>query len=190
MDLDDGGGQLFGEGAAAHVQRRANLIAQHRRALIDHVKRILWCTEDAEDVVQETCIRLLRVHDLWRGERQARALLYRIATNLALDELRRRRACRHSMHQPCESLDLVGEGPQPDEIVDRHIIRVAITQALASLPPRYQTVLHLHVHAEMSYRAIARQLGISTKTVERDISGARALCQDRIGRSLALAATA
>jgi DNA-directed RNA polymerase specialized sigma24 family protein len=52
------------------------LIEQHRTALLSHVKRILGCSEDAEDVVQETCVRLLRVRDFWRGERQVRAFLF------------------------------------------------------------------------------------------------------------------
>jgi RNA polymerase sigma-70 factor (ECF subfamily) len=112
-----------------------------------------------------------------------RAFLFKIATNLALDELRRRKSSRQSMHLPCDSLELAGEGLQPDEVVDCGITTAVISRALSSLPPRHRTVFHLHVEAEMSYRAIARRLGISTKTVERDISGARALCQERLGRS-------
>ncbi|HWK48539.1 MAG TPA: sigma-70 family RNA polymerase sigma factor, partial [Steroidobacter sp.] len=68
----------------------------------------------------------------------------------------------------------------PEEIVDRCIALEVITSALSSLPPRYRQVFSLHVDEEMSYRAIARQLGISTKTVERDMSGAQELCQDRL----------
>jgi RNA polymerase sigma-70 factor (ECF subfamily) len=169
------------EPATSHMQRLVQLIGMHRSALLNHVKRILLCAEDAEDVVQETCVRLLRVHDLWRGERQVRAFLFKIATNLARDELRRRRSCRHSMHLPYDTMDLVGDELQPDEIVDRHMANEAIADALLSLPPRYRQVFNLHVDAEMSYRAIARQLGISTKTVERDMSGARELCLDRLG---------
>lgn len=171
----------YGDAAPSHMKRLVQLITLHRSALLNHVKRILLCAEDAEDVVQETCVRLLRVHDLWRGERQVRAFLFKIATNLARDELRRRRSCRHSMHLPYDTVDLIGEGLQPDEIVDRHIASEAISDALLSLPPRYQQVFNLHIESEMSYRAIAKQLGISTKTVERDMCGAKELCLDRLG---------
>jgi RNA polymerase sigma factor (sigma-70 family) len=57
----------------------------------------------------------------------------------------------------------------------------AIARALRILPPRYRQVFRLHVDAQMSYRAISRHLGISTKTVERDICGAREFCRHRLG---------
>jgi RNA polymerase sigma-70 factor (ECF subfamily) len=165
---------------AIQTRRLIDLIGIHRVSLLKYVKRILTCAEDAEDVVQETCVRLMRVRDLWRGEREVRAFLFKIATNLARDELRRRKTRCHGMHLPYDSLDLVGEDQQPDEIVDRFNAMEVIARAITSLPPRYREVFALHVDGEMSYRAIARQLGISTKTVERDMSGAQELCQDRL----------
>ncbi len=162
------------------ARRLIGLIALHRASLLKYVKRILTCAEDAEDVVQETCVRLLRVQDLWRSEREVRSFLFKIATNLARDELRRRKTRCHGMHLPFDTMDLVGDDQQPDEIVDRVIAMEVIARALTSLPARYREVFALHVDGEMSYRAIARRLGISTKTVERDMSGAQALCHDRL----------
>jgi RNA polymerase sigma-70 factor (ECF subfamily) len=167
-------------GRTSDLRRVEQLVAQHRSALVGHVRRILGRAEDAEDVVQDMCIRLLRVHDFWRGERQVRAFLFKIATNLARDELRRRRACAYGAHFPYDTMDLVSEGLQPEEIVERHLAREAIARALRILPPRYRTVFALHVDAQMSYRAISKYLGISTKTVERDICGAREFCRYRL----------
>jgi RNA polymerase sigma-70 factor (ECF subfamily) len=167
--------------SSAAALRLVQLVAQYRGALVGHVKRILGCAEDAEDVVQETCVRLMRARDFWRGERQVRAFLYTIATNLARDELRRRRACAYEAHFPHDSLDLVGGGPQPDEIVDRSSTLEAVSQALLCLPPRHREVFHLHIEAQLSYRAISKKLGISAKTVERDMCGAREFCQERLG---------
>src|ERR1700690_2129004 len=171
-----------GVGARARDLRLVEqLVTQHRPALIGHVKRILGRAEDAEDVVQDMCIRLMRVQDFWRGERQVRAFLFKIATNLARDELRRRRACAYAAHFPYDTMELVSEGQQPEEIVEQHLAMRAIGRALRILPPRYRKVFTLHVEAQMSYRAISRQLGISTKTVERDICGAREFCRYRLG---------
>jgi RNA polymerase sigma factor (sigma-70 family) len=156
------------------------LIAQHRTALVSHVKRILGRSEDAEDVVQETCVRLLRVRDFWRGERQVRAFLFKIATNLARDELRRRRACFYGAHIPIDGLNIPGDALQPDALVDGHLAVEAVGHALRSLPPRLREVFNLHVGSQLSYRAIAKRLGISAKTVERDMCGARQLCQERL----------
>ena len=160
--------------------RLVQLVTQHRPSLLNYVKRMLRCAEDAEDVVQETFVRLLRGSDLWRGEREVRSLLFTIAANLARDELRRRRARGFGMHVPFDSIDLVGDELQPEELVDRHMAWEAIVNALRSLPPRYREVFRLHVEGQMSYRAIAKRLGVSTKTVERDMSGAHELCHDRL----------
>jgi RNA polymerase sigma-70 factor (ECF subfamily) len=156
------------------------LIEQHRGALLKHVKRILGCSEDAEDVVQDTCVRLMRARDFWRGEHQVRGFLFKIATNLARDELRRRRSSSASSHFPHDSVELPGDGPQPDELVERHSTVQAIAHALSTLPPRYREVFNLHIECDLSYRAISKRLGISTKTVERDMSGAREYCLDRL----------
>ncbi|MBB6096463.1 RNA polymerase sigma-70 factor (ECF subfamily) [Povalibacter uvarum] len=166
-----------------HLSRLIEVIGLHRAALLKYVRRILLSEQDAEDVVQETSIRLLRVQDLWRGEREVRALLFKIATNLARDELRRRKARCQTMHMSYESIDIVADAEQPDHTVDRVQAMEVISSTLSTLPARYQQVFSLHIDAEMSYRAIARQLGISTKTVERDMCGAQELCQDRLNNA-------
>jgi RNA polymerase sigma factor (sigma-70 family) len=163
-----------------HRRRLVELIELHRGALLKYIKRMLASREDAEDVVQEACIRLLRVRDLWRSEREARAVLYTIATNVARDEMRRRKTRCHGQHHSYETVELVAEHDHIDEVIDRSIVQDVISKTLVRLPQRYREVFTLHVEEHMSYRAIARQLGISTKTVERDLSGVHALCRDRL----------
>jgi RNA polymerase sigma-70 factor (ECF subfamily) len=167
------------DGSGPHV-RLVLLIGRYRAGLLKHVKRILGCSEDAEDVVQETCVRLMKARDFWRGEHQVRGFLFKIATNLARDELRRRRSSSASSHFSYEFVELPSDGLQPDEIVDRHTTLQAINHALSTLPPRHREVFTLHIEFDLSYRAISKRLGISTKTVERDMSGAREYCLDRL----------
>jgi RNA polymerase sigma-70 factor (ECF subfamily) len=180
FDSAANGVELADCAAVSEAKCVVRLIEQHRTALVSHVKRILGCSGDAEDVVQETCVRLMRVRDFWRGERQVRAFLFKIATNLARDELRRRRACFYGAHVPFDGLNIPGDALQPDELVDGHLAMAAVGHALRSLPPRHREVFNLHIVAQLSYRAIAKRLGISAKTVERDMSSARELCQERL----------
>ncbi|MEP7311227.1 MAG: RNA polymerase sigma factor [Pseudomonadota bacterium] len=167
-------------GTGRQTQRLTELIGLHRTALLKYVKRILNSQEDAEDVVQETYMRLLRISDLWRGEREVRAFLFKIATNLARDELRRRKSRGYGMHMPYDSIELAGENQPVEEVIDHNTATEVIARTLSSLPPRYSVVFKLHVESYMSYREIARHLGISTKTVERDMCGAQELCHDRL----------
>ena len=179
FDLEDAEGDAPRQADARQQRRLIELIGLHRPALLKYVRRMLVSAEDAEDVVQESCIRLLRVRDLWRSEREARAVLFKIATNLARDEMRRRKTRRHGQHQPYETVELVAEQEQVEQTLDLDIARDIISQTLRRLPSRYREVFSLHVEGHLSYRAIARQLGVSTKTVERDMSGVHELCMDR-----------
>ena len=56
------------------------LINQLRAPLLQRLARMLGTREDAEDVLQEACMKLLRVEDLWAGEHHARAFFIKIAT--------------------------------------------------------------------------------------------------------------
>src|SRR5580698_5467423 len=69
-------------------QRMLNLLHVNRPSLLAYLKRMRLTNEDAEDVLQETCIRLLSAPQSWRGERSAFGFIYKIAGNLARDELR------------------------------------------------------------------------------------------------------
>lgn len=162
---------------AALVQQ---LFADHRAALLRYLTRLLSSSEDAEELVQETYIRLLKVEHLDQLDDQVRRFLFKIATNLARDRFRQRKAHSFSSHVPCEMDELMGEEASPDEIADWDAGMQVIKQVLLDLPPRYRQVFLLHVTENMSYRAIAQRLGVSTKTVERDIAMVLELCQGRL----------
>src|SRR6478672_554593 len=66
------------------------LAARHRRELHVHCYRMLASFEEAEDAVQETLLRAWRARETFAGGPNARAWLYRIATNACLDALKRR----------------------------------------------------------------------------------------------------
>jgi RNA polymerase sigma-70 factor (TIGR02960 family) len=131
----------------------ARLAERHRRELHVHCYRMLASFDEAEDAVQETMLRAWRGRDSFDGGPLLRAWLYRIATNVCLDLLRR------SSRRP-QSLDLLAEvpwlqpypdrlldevapaGDQPDEVaIGRETIELAFLAALAVLPPRQRATL-------------------------------------------------
>src|ERR1043165_8578159 len=67
------------------------LIDPHRRELLVHCYRILGSFEDAEDMLQETLVRVWKHLDAFEGRSSLRAWLYKIATNSCLDALDSRR---------------------------------------------------------------------------------------------------
>jgi RNA polymerase sigma-70 factor (ECF subfamily) len=132
-------------------------------------------------VVQETWIRLLKIQHLERLEGDAeRRFVFKIALNLARDRFRQRKSRAHDSHVPYDLLDLIGEDESPEEIIDWNAGIQVLRQALLDLPPRHRRVFLLHVTQNMSYRAIARSLQVSTKTVQRDLAMVLELCQSRL----------
>jgi RNA polymerase sigma factor CnrH len=157
----------------------ARLFAAHRTPLLQYLKRLLGSSEDAEEIVQETYIRLLKFEDLGQLDSEVRRFLFRIATNLARDRFRQRKARAYDAHVPYE-VELEGHGEAPEEIIDWDTGMAVLKQALLDLPPRHRQVFLLHVTENMSYRTIAKHLGVSTKTVERDLAMVLELCQSRL----------
>jgi RNA polymerase sigma factor (sigma-70 family) len=125
----------------------AELTEPHRRELHIHCYRMLASFEEAEDAVQETFLRAWRHRDSFDGSSLFRAWLYRIATNVCLDTLR-----RHSRHltamqsfaevpwlqpYPDRLLDEVAPShEQPDAVViERETIELAFIAACRSCRP-------------------------------------------------------
>jgi RNA polymerase sigma-70 factor (TIGR02960 family) len=130
----------------------AELAERHRRELHVHCYRMLASFEEAEDAVQETLLRAWRSRDSFEGS-LIRAWLYKIATNVCLDMLRRssrRLATVHNFSEvpwlqpyPDALLDEVAPSDdQPDEvIVERETIELAFLAAMQVLPPRQRAAL-------------------------------------------------
>jgi RNA polymerase sigma-70 factor (TIGR02960 family) len=130
----------------------AELAERHRRELHVHCYRMLASFEEAEDAVQETLLRAWRSRDSFEGS-LLRAWLYKIATNVCLDMLRRssrRLATVHNFSEvpwlqpyPDALLDEVAPSDdQPDEvIVERETIELAFLAAMQVLPPRQRAAL-------------------------------------------------
>ncbi len=131
----------------------AALTERHRRELHVHCYRMLASFDDAEDAVQETFLRAWRGRDRFDGSTLFRAWLYRIATNVCLDLLRRRSRRPTTLHSfaevpwlqpyPDRLLDEIApRDDQPDAVVvEQETIELAFLAALQVLPPRQRAAL-------------------------------------------------
>jgi RNA polymerase sigma-70 factor (ECF subfamily) len=131
----------------------ADLTQRHRRELHVHCYRMLASFDEAEDAVQETMLRAWRGRATFDGSAQFRAWLYRIATNVCLDLLRRRSRQVSKLESfaelpwlqpyPDRLLDeIAASDEQPDAvIVERETIELAFLAAMQVLPPRQRAAL-------------------------------------------------
>ena len=161
--------------------------AAFRRELHVHSYRMLGNFDEAEDAVQETYLRAWRGRESFDGSAALRAWLYRIATNVCLDAIRR--ANRRPLGR---SLDSIGEvswiGPYPDRLLDelappedepdtvvvaRETIELAFLAAVQLLPPRQRAVLILRDVLDWSARETAGLLDMSVAAVNSALQRAR-----------------
>ena len=170
--------------SASNADRRAALIAtlftRYRRSLLWHLMRLIRNRDDAEDIAQEAFMRLLGVPHLEAS--RARNYLFATATNIARDTYRRRRARAGRAHVPLDDLQLEAIDPKPERLIDAERGCGIVDGALRDLPSRSRQAFVLYVHEQMTYERIALVLGVSKKTIERDVALTVALCRSRLAR--------
>lgn len=136
------------------------MVEAYAEPLYWHLRRMVVLHEEAEDLLQEVWIKVFSSLDGYRGDGDGlRAWCYRIATNAALDRLRRRYRWRFV------TLDKVGHallqefaheaGDSAESIEGR------FQQALLTLPTKQRLVFNLRYYDELAYREISRITGIS-----------------------------
>jgi RNA polymerase sigma-70 factor (TIGR02960 family) len=170
----------------------AELAQRHRRELHVHCYRMLASFDDAEDAVQEALLRAWRGRDSFDGSALFRAWLYRIATNVCLDVLRRR---SRRVTAPGSFAEIPWLQPYPDELLDeaapskdqpdavvveRETIELAFLAALQVLPPRQRAALIARDVLGWPAVDTASLLETSVAAANSALQRARATMQDHL----------
>ena len=125
------------------------------------------CRADAEDVMQEVFLRLMKAKPVFDSEAHAKAWLLRVASNCASDLFRlpwRKR-----------------EGPLEDNLSAPEAPETGgVTQAVLSLPAKYRAVIHLHYFEGLSVSEMAQTLQLPEGTVKSQLSRGRDLLRDML----------
>lgn len=163
-----------------HASRIDRLIEQYRQPLYWYIRRMVVTHEDAEDVLQETFIRIhTHLHEL-RDDEAERPWVYRIATNEALQWLR----AKH------EFLSLDDEDAAPlintmladpyTDLGDRLVL--LFQEAVLSLPTTQRTVFNLRYYDELPYEEIAEIMGSSVAAAKTNYHYAKEKISDYVKR--------
>ncbi|MER3427045.1 MAG: RNA polymerase subunit sigma-24 [Pyrinomonas sp.] len=167
----------------------AELVRRYRHPITNYVYRLTNDYDLAVDIAQETFLRVYGALARYHTDYAFSTYIYRIATNLAISELRRRKRRKlvsltaifrsHKGDEESE-IDPADSGPLPDATLIAAERQRAVARAIATLPEKYRVPLILRDLEERGYEEIATILRVSEGTVKSRISRARALLRDKL----------
>ena len=129
-----------------------------------HIRRMVISHEDAEDVLQETFIRIFRAMDDFRQESSLTTWVYRIATNECIRFLNRKKeqaVSTEEVHDELMSKLMASEYVDYDNAME-----VKFQQAILSLPEKQRLVFNLRYYDELKYEEISRITDTKVETLK------------------------
>jgi RNA polymerase sigma-70 factor (ECF subfamily) len=159
------------------------LIRRSERPVFSLIYRMVRDRELAEDLAQDTFIKVLNHIDRYRPEFKLSSWLFKIANNVAIDHLRRRQldtvsidGSPHAQTQDAieaTSFDVVGQQESALDEMEARELGGAIERAIATLRPEYRSCIMLRHVEGRSYEEIAATLDLPLGTVKTYIHRAR-----------------
>lgn len=160
------------------------MLERYYRELLNYFARQLKDRDGAADVVQEAYARVLTVQQAGQAIREPRALLYRTARNIVIDQQ------RHQAVSEAEGQEALDELPapaihQPEQAYAAHQRASQLVDVIEALPPRCREAFVLHKFEGLSHAEVAERMGISRNMVERHVMLAVLACRKHRDAALA-----
>ena len=147
------------------------LVRRHQDRIYRHLLNLTGSREEALELAQQAFIEAWQALPNWVPNAQFHTWLYRIASNAAIDVLRRRKVVRFVPLD--DDYDAPADQPGPEaQLQARQSLR-ALDAALARLPPQQREIVLLREVEGLSYAELAATLGIDEGTVKSRLARAR-----------------
>jgi RNA polymerase sigma-70 factor (ECF subfamily) len=178
--------QLITQAQSGDKRAISQIVTKYSPRIYAIAFRLMQNQEDAEDVLQETFIIMLNKLDTFQGKSTLYTWLYRVATNVALGKLRKKKNIDNSMtsdsieFENISSLELADWPEHLEEKFDEIGFRKCLDKAIEELPDHYRTVFILRDLEGHSTRNTAKILGISEANVKVRLMRARLYLRDQM----------
>ncbi len=173
------------------------IVRRHQKPLINFIARFTGDRDNAEDLAQDTFIRIFKAADRYKpGRAQFTTWMYFIARNLCKNEIRNRgRRNRYRVDNVItneqtsngneDQIDLIATAPadasfQPEVAIERKELYGATQKAIAELPEKYRFPLILRDIQGFSYEEISKILELPNGTTKSRINRARLMLKDKL----------
>lgn len=154
------------------------LFARHTRSVINFAYRFVRDRQVAEEMAQEIFLRVYEGAARYQVQSRFSTWLYRIATNVCLNEIRKPRF--RAIHEPLASgperdsvIQVAEPGSGPHRLLERQAMVRVIREALDSIPEKQRTAFILNKYQEFSYAEVAEIMKTSEKAIKSLIHRAR-----------------
>jgi RNA polymerase sigma-70 factor (ECF subfamily) len=168
----------------------ASLVRTHQSAVFNIAYRLAGDREVARELAQETFLRAYRALDTFDLNRSFAPWLYRIATNLSINWIKRARVPTIPLDAPAsndkagsERIQIPDSSSEPAAQFMQAEMQAQLRQEIVSLPPDYRAVIELRHYQELSYEEMAETLNLPLGTVKTRLYRARRLLRDRLALS-------
>ncbi len=158
----------------------ALLVDRHRDPVVAYLARLTGDRGLAEDLAQETFIRLYRYAPGYSEHGKLAGYLYRIASNLAASELRRDQRRRWLRRWFLQSGNGGPPAKTPDGELERTELQAKLGRAIAALPVRFRIPLVLHEIEGLAYAEVARATGQREGTVKSRVHRGRRMLKQSL----------
>ena len=157
------------------------LVERWQNQVFAFLLRMLGNPEDAQDLCQETFIRMIRSADKYQPQGQFQSWLFRIAGNQARSRLRRQKIVRWVSLDP-DRPDPPAKTPDAYEQMAQEETRLEVTQAIDKLPARQKEALLLKQYQGLKYKEIAETMGLTVSAVQMLLHRAMLALKDDFSR--------
>ncbi len=164
------------------------IVKRYKDQLLNFVYRFLNNQEQAEDIVQETFLRVYRNRHAYRRVAKFSTWIYTIAGNLARTELRKRKRRRlfslSDIGIENKDYEISSDDFNPEAHVDTLLHDKVIQREINRLSPKFREVIILRDIQNLSYEEIATILRVPIGTVKSRVNRARLRLQERLKKLL------
>lgn len=176
--------ELVAEAKAGNLEAFGLLVERYQSRLYQLVRRFIRSHDDADDLIQETWMQAFRALPSFREEADFYTWLYRIAFNLTINFLRKRKKEKHKESfeewkrgRGERAREKLVRSEEPPEFFE---LREKIEEAIKALPLPYRSTLILVTQEGLNYRQAAEILGCSENTVAWRMFKARQWLQKKL----------
>ena len=166
----------------------AEIMRRYRSPITNYIYRFLNDYEEAVDLAQETFVRVYFALERYHTEYAFSTYIYRIATNLAISEIRRRKRRKlvsltglfQFDNEEAQDFNPPDEKLLPDENLIENEQSATIARAIATLPEKYRAPIVLRDVEGKSYEEVAAIMQLGLGTTKSRISRARKLLREKL----------